>query len=598
MLTPEYLRECPDKLVKLWQQLEDWAIRDIAYRIIEAELYDYKGMPGTARYRAWVLKEAQKHQNEMLAQISVLTLKSDEELRELFQKASLLSAENEKSIYKAHGISPVDVRKAPYLKQILQAAYNQTNGEIHNFTRSTANATQTWFIDTMDRAYMEITTGMRSPGESIREALEDCSKNAVNVVYPSGHIDTIETAVRRAVMTGINQGTAKISLENVKRLGAEYIIIDSHLGARVAKDKIGNHAGWQGKIFKVEGEDEYAPNLEEETGFPTNPRGLCGYNCRHHFYPHFKGDRNPFKQYDSEENRKQYELSQKQRQMERKIRNSKKKVAALEAGIEHCENDSIKEQLNKEYSDAVAKLKDRNAVYKVFCKENHLTVEQERLRNMSYDGVRKNKLANPSARAAIRNTRAKVTYNDNYDYSIHLDDYNDAVNQGLSTAAKSVAKLGSETGYEHLYLVDLKTGELCYYETNHDASSVGYNMFRNYLSKKENKDKAYAFVHNHNTDGYFSEQDIMTLFSTKELPVMIAVRNDGVKYIAIRDGDIIETAYYDNLFANELKELNQQLKDGKITISERSLRREEIIVEGMLNKFTKRGLIEIDGRVI
>lgn len=598
MLTPEYLQECPDKLVKLWQRLEDWAIKDIAYRITEAELYDYEGLPGTARYRAWLLKEAQKHQDEMMAQISVLTLKSDEELQELFQKAALFSAKNDNEIYSKHGMISGDIRKEPFLKQILQAAYNQTNGEIHNFTRSTANATQTWFIDAMDRAYLEVTTGMRSPAESIREALEDCSKNAVNVVYPSGHVDTIETAVRRAVMTGVNQGTAKISLENVKRLGVDYVIIDSHLGARVANDKAGNHAGWQGKIFKVEGEDDYAPNLKEETGFLSNPRGLCGYNCRHHFYPHFKGDRNPFKQYNSEENKKQYELSQKQRRMERQIRASKKEVAILETGVEACKDSKTKEMLSEEYSKAAAKLKEQNAAYKEFCKENGLTVERERLRNISYDGVRKNKIASQAVKSAIRNTQTKVSYNEKYDYSIKLDGYDDIVNQGLSEASRRVAKLGSETGYEHLYLVDLKSGKLVYHETNQDASSVGYNMFRDYLSKKENTAASYAFVHNHNTDGFFSEQDIMTLFSTKEIPVMIAVRNDSVKYIAIRDGDIIKTAYYDEFFVKELMELNQQLKNGKITMSERSLLREEIIVEGMLNRFTKKGLIEIDGRTL
>ena len=109
--------------------------------------------------------------------------------------------------------------------------------------------------------------------------------------------------------------------------------------------------------------------------------------------------------------------------------------------------------------------------------------------------------------------------------------------------------------------------------------------------------KKYAFVHNHNTDGMLSETDLQTMLSTEQVPVMIAVRNDAVKYIAERKGGILKTAYYDELYEEDIKKLNEKVKNGIITVAERTKEREVIIVENLLRDFTKGGkLIEQDGR--
>ena len=49
--------------------------------------------------------------------------------------------------------------------------------------------------------------------------------------------------------------------------------------------------------------------------------------------------------------------------------------------------------------------------------------------------------------------------------------------------------------------------------------------------------------------------------------------------------------------ADEINALNKQLRDGIITIAERSVRREIMIVDNLLRDYTKGGkLIEYDGR--
>jgi len=201
-----------------------------------------------------------------------------------------------------------------------------------------------------------------------------------------------------------------------------------------------------------------------------------------------------------------------------------------------------------------------------------------------------------AATEAERNTGTKVEYNEKYDYIVPVEGFDQKIKAALNSAAKNVAMLGSKDGFEHLQLIDLKTGESLYYETNKDADSVGGKAFWSWI--KKNSGRKIAFVHNHNTDGYFSETDMRTLLSTPNIYAMIAVRNDAVIYVAEKkkSGNTVNIIF-DELYKEELKELNQKIKDGIIMPYERAIKREEIIVNCLLRDYTKAGgLVEHDGR--
>ena len=100
--------------------------------------------------------------------------------------------------------------------------------------------------------------------------------------------------------------------------------------------------------------------------------------------------------------------------------------------------------------------------------------------------------------------------------------------------------------FEH----NLRTGNRDFYETNGDPGSVGY-AFRTYI--REHANEHFAFVHNHNTDSSLSETDMQTLLNNEQLPVMIAVRNDGVVYVAERKGACLGTGFFDDLYDDDLK---------------------------------------------
>lgn len=567
MLTPEYLWSVADPVVNIWEELNKWALKDICERIMAADLYDYHELPGTARYRAWLLNQSGMHYEEMISVIAALTRKSEKEVKRLFEEAGLLTLENDKPIYENQGLSIPDIRTNSGLFQILNEVYQRTNGELKNYTRTTLRNSQKQFYDSLDRAYMAVATGTRSYSEVIKETVEDLAKEGTRVTYPSGHKDTIEVAVRRAVLTGVNQGAARISLENALQNGYEYVAIDAHVGARVDdKDKIANHAGWQGKIFKIIGSTEQYGNLEEETGFPGNPLGLCGYNCRHHFFPHILGDTNPFEQNipDEEENRKAYELSQKQRYMERKIRETKRNLLGLETCIKNCPDEKTKFELQMEYDKKAAKLQKQNQAYREFCKENKLQTEDERLKPAKWDKTNADSARGAAKRYnAAKNNGAKtagagkeVYFDKKKSYTVNIDEYSEEINQGISKSVKKVAEMGSRDRYEYSALVDLSTGQEVDFGTSEEHSSVNY--YYKYL--REHPDGRYVMIHNHNIDSGLSLPDIQELEMWKNMEVIVSVTNNGHINVAISNGERT-TEYLYGLFAKERQKLLNEGKD-------------------------------------
>lgn len=111
-----------------------------------------------------------------------------------------------------------------------------------------------------------------------------------------------------------------------------------------------------------------------------------------------------------------------------------------------------------------------------------------------------------AANSAIRNTGKRLSFNSNASFEIVLDGYDDKVLLGLSKASKRVVELGGKDGKGHLSLINLETGKEEYFEAGSEQFVGGSDLFK-FLS--ENPNKKYAFIHNHNEDGYFSECDLM-----------------------------------------------------------------------------------------
>ncbi len=125
--------------------------------------------------------------------------------------------------------------------------------------------------------------------------------------------------------------------------------VPAHNGARP------EHAAWQGKVFSLSGKSRKYPDFRKSTGYGTGA-GLKGWNCRHDFFPFFEDSAPAYTQEELAEfeNRKvtyngeemtEYDATQKQRAMERRIRATKRELAGYDAGIGATDSEALKEEL-------------------------------------------------------------------------------------------------------------------------------------------------------------------------------------------------------------------------------------------------------------
>ena len=381
MLTPDYLYRITEGAEDIASQLH----ANILQKIIERMMIrigrgeDYL-LTATDKWQIEVLQEAGFLLEDIQKEISDKTKKQVKEIQEAMEDAGVQALQLDDKIYQAAGLSPVPLLQSPALMRIMQRNYEATAGEWRNFTRTTANEAQRLFINQMDNAYNMVVSGAVSYTEAVRDVINDVSEVGMKVNYPSGYKLSIESATMMIVRTGISQAAAEVSLERMKEMDWDIILVSSHLGARVGDGgkNPGNHSWWQGKFYSRTGRDKRFPDFVSSTGYGSIT-GLSGVNCRHSFGTG-DGENNPFEQYDTEENRKAYETQQRQRTLERRIRDSKRKVQNLQTAVDNCKDEKLKFELQQKLDRKSYTLSQQNKAYKQYCKDNDLKEYAERLR--------------------------------------------------------------------------------------------------------------------------------------------------------------------------------------------------------------------------
>ena len=406
MLTPEYLYRITEGAEDIASQLHknilDKIITRMMARIGQGE--DYL-LTATDKWQIEVLQDAGYLLEDIQQELSDKTKRQVKEIKEAMEEAGVTAMQWDDNIYQSAGLSPVPLLQSPALMRIMQRNYEATAGEWRNFTRTTANEAQRLFINQMDNAYHMVVSGAVSYTEAVRDVLKEVSDTGLKVNYPSGYKMSIEAATMMILRTGISQAAAEVSLERMKEMDWDIILVSAHLGARTGDGGMnpGNHLWWQGHFYSRTGRTKEYPLFAETTGYGT-VTGLCGVNCRHSFGPG-DGGKNPFSDKDIAyaDNYKIEKMQQRQRTLERRVRDTKRKLQNMQTAIDNCKDEKLKFELQQDFDKKSYLLKKQNAAYKQYCEENELKPYNERLQVAKWN----RELAMKAAGAARRYQNAK-----------------------------------------------------------------------------------------------------------------------------------------------------------------------------------------------
>lgn len=363
------------QLLGLYQQLEDDIVADMVRRMLRMGF-----VSETTAYQAEVLQTAGILYDDILQMIADRTDASVAQVRAMFEDAGVRTVEIDNDTHEAAGEAPADIRQDAGMKQVLEAGYRKTLGTMRNLVSTTANTTQTAFLQACDRAYMQVSSGAFSYQDAIRMAVRNLADGGAYVTYPTGHRDRIDVAVRRCVLTGVGQTAAAVAKKRAEDSGCQYMELTAHGGARP------EHARWQGQLVQIQGKrtrkiiDGLKVFTLQEIGYGDG-RGFKGWNCRHNWHPYYPGLSTP--NYTSEEIARldeksisyngekytEYEISQMQRKGERKVRTLKRRAAALEEAANNTDDPVLKQGLNNDFSAVSVRLKDAEKTLKDFCQQ-------------------------------------------------------------------------------------------------------------------------------------------------------------------------------------------------------------------------------------
>ena len=404
MLSDYQKEQLSAEIIPMFQDLEQDTIQDIARRLRKAKRWTESAelqaksleslgySPSEIQTRVLDKLHADKDFIEMLNENTLEHKKLvRERIRETVDSAQ---AHGDKIVGRAGDMSFADdvafwktrgqsLKSSPALKQISAESSKRLEHELKSLTHSTGFkflgapvSVDQAFNHSMDKAVMNVASGAFSSEQAVEQVVSDLEKSGLRYVnYASGITRGIDVAAHLAVRTTLNQMAADISMSNAEQLGTDLVEVSSHGGARDG-DGHANHAGWQGKVYSISGKTHPKESkrlgykilsLEAVTGYPHDPSGLCGYNCKHTFYPFIAGisDPTPLEKEPAPvkvdgKTYTYYQATQYQRRLERELREFKRQylggqnmTAAITAKEQQyarfCKKAGLKQNLNRLY---------------------------------------------------------------------------------------------------------------------------------------------------------------------------------------------------------------------------------------------------------
>ena len=354
-ITPEYLDAAPQPIIDAVHGLENDILREICSRFrLTGELNEVAvndililrsiglDMDDIERYIAENTKSTIPQVEAALDRVVDMNRRYYDSLAD---KASITMP--------AHLVSAVDIA-------IIKA---QTLDGYRNITRSLGFAVQSGSVRTfqpiakayqavLDKAELKVYSGSFTVQQAMEGAVRELADSGISIVdYASGHRDHADVAARRAIMTGLNQVTAKYSEAAAEVLETDLYEVTAHRGARDKGTGWKNHKNWQGKVYSTRSGSKY-PNIYTVCGLGAVD-GLEGANCRHRKYAFLEGvserayTDKELQEIDTPpityEGRRYtaYEATQKQREIERTLRKlERRRIGYNAAGMVEREQET------------------------------------------------------------------------------------------------------------------------------------------------------------------------------------------------------------------------------------------------------------------
>ena len=336
------------------------------------------------------------------------------------------------------------------------------------------------YIAMLSKAAGKVITGIESRQSAMRQCIQEMTDKGIPAfVDKLGREWSPEAYVNMDIRTTLSNTANTAQMERMNDYGINLVEVSSHSGARPKCAK------YQGRIFDKSNKSEKYPHWKD-TSY-GQPDGLLGINCGHQIYPYIEGiSIQRYFPYDKKENDRAYRLSQHQRELERRVRKSKRECMVFEKLGD-------KEGLKR----ASATLKNRKQALTKFSADNNLPVRTDRTAVVGYNKSVSAKVRNNSSDSSfLSNIKNKIAGNEHLNvvrkFSNEVDNLHNATVKKLLKSALNDTKINKSPSRKNYFS---PKENAVYLSRSSTPSTIAHELFhkidhKNYISKEKMLNKS------------------------------------------------------------------------------------------------------------
>lgn len=332
MITPNTMQHQAEDITNIYAKLEQDIFKLLINTVNDSD-WDKINADNALMWQVEQLSKMRALTREVIKIVAKANKVSERELNSMIKRNGFqIVLEIDKQL---QNIMKKQVSVGADVSDMLDSIVRQTFLDINNNVNQTLlatnyenNAAMKTFQSIVKQSTLEVTSGLKTPEKAVRDNVYKWVDKGIQttLVDKGGNSWSLESYSRLVVNATAHRTFNDLRLKRMHDYGMGQAMMSSHPAAREACAPI------QGKVVNVVTEDNEAYNPKYDSiynhGYGTFA-GTQGANCSHTLTP-FDPDvnTNVYKQYDPDEAIKNGKEQQKQRNMERAIRASKKRLAA------------------------------------------------------------------------------------------------------------------------------------------------------------------------------------------------------------------------------------------------------------------------------
>lgn len=286
-------------------------------------------------------------------------------------------------------LNPETIINSTNIQNIIQYSYDEIEKSFLNLNKTIQEQVRQTYTDIITETYIKTNAGVCSYQEAILDSLDKLGDKGISILTyqdKNGLIKNYDVVgtVRRDLLVATRGLAGKVNEEVIKESGNHIVRVTNHFGARTGDggEDYTNHAWWQEKQFfcwnydgKATEEEKKLPDFMEHCNY-GDVQGIVGINCKHLFTVWYGSTKKEDLGFTYDENKEEYEKTQKQRYLENGTRKWKRKQVIA------------KKSLNEEqYKKASSKAREWQDRLNTFTEENNLKRDYSREHIKDYKNV-------------------------------------------------------------------------------------------------------------------------------------------------------------------------------------------------------------------